>query len=84
MKNHDFCENPVEINFSQEIDFLRVEDPQNPFGSCAARNVQNFGGATCSTHKWECSGVVFGSVRCFHAWCFMIIENDNMAGRDGS
>ena len=51
MQNHDFSENSVESKFSQEIDFLRVEDPQNPFGSCAARNVQNFGGATCSTDE---------------------------------
>ena len=84
MKNHDFGENSVEITFTKEIDFLRVQDPQNPFGSCAARNVQNFGGATCYTEKWDCSGVVFILVRCFHALCFMIIENNNMACRDGS
>ena len=53
MKNHDFGENSVEVKFSQEIDFLRVEDPQNPFGSCAARNVQNFGGVKCSTEKCD-------------------------------
>jgi len=26
MKNHDFCENSVEVKFSQEIDFLGVQD----------------------------------------------------------
>ena len=47
MKNHDFDENSVESKFSHEIDFLRVQDPENPLGSCAARNVQNFGYMAC-------------------------------------
>ena len=39
---HDF-ENK---EFSLGERFLAVLGPQNPLGSCAARNVQNFGGAT--------------------------------------
>ena len=69
MKNHDFGENSVEVKFSQEIDFLRVEDHQNPFGSCAARNVQNVGGATCSTHKCQCSMVVLSDFLFSHLLC---------------
>ena len=43
-------------DFAFEINFRRVLRPQNPMGSCAARNVQNFGfnvacrdGLVCST-----------------------------------
>ena len=50
--------------------FLAVLGPQNPRGSCAARNVQNFGGTTCSCHC------------CIGSW-MVSIWIMNMACRDG-
>ena len=53
--------------FSLGERFLAVLGPQNPLGSCAARNVQNFGGATWTRHYQICS------------WCWIM----DMACRDG-
>ena len=36
---------------SQETVFLEPGELQNLFGSCAARNIQDFGGATCLIRK---------------------------------
>ena len=50
--------NFVVSQISSEIDFREGLRRQNPPGSCAARNIQDFGGATCMLHGW-----------CAWAWC---------------
>ena len=44
---------------TSEIEFREVLGRQNPAGSCAARNIQDFGGAMC---------MFIGSVRGLGAW----------------
>ena len=44
-----------------ESQFAKYFRRQNPSGSCAARNIQDFGGATCMLH---------GCVKGLSAWTF--------------
>ena len=37
---------------TSETEFREGLRRQNPPGSCAARNIQDFGGATCMPHGW--------------------------------
>ena len=51
-ENSWFYWNPVKHEISSRNQFPEGLRPQNPPGSCAARNVQNFGVTTCSIHAW--------------------------------
>ena len=50
--------NFVVSQISGETEFREGLRRQHPPGSCAARNIQDFGGATCMFHGW-----------CSWAWC---------------
>ena len=62
------CTILINKEFSFGERFLAVLGPQNPLGSCAARNVQNFGGATCKRHCQICSWWWIMNMACRDGW----------------
>ena len=51
-EKHEIWWNVVIGQIWSENQFVERFERQNPSGSCAARNIQDFGGATCMIHGW--------------------------------